>query len=117
MIKPIFVYIHWSENDNFKSQSIMSFKEFENTCKLVAQQVGYDNGYDKTKVDILFSDGSQYGVRLDLSMNCDQSFWRYCHDQLEWFNSEKFNEFCGDNNSLRVLWLERKDFLNKINWD
>jgi hypothetical protein len=114
MRKPLFAYIYWSENNNFKTQSLMPFKEFEATCKIVANQVGYDNGYDKTKVDILFSDGTQYGLRLDLSMNCDQSFWQYCHDKLNWFESDKFNEFCNNNQTIKKMWLESKDLINHI---
>lgn len=65
-MKPIFVYIHWSENAVFKEKSLMPFKEFEWDC------------------------------RLDLCLKEDRGFQSHCSSTLAFINSERFKSMPED---------------------
>jgi hypothetical protein len=69
-IKPLFVYVNWSENGAFKEKSLMDFEEFERACFSASADLDPSKGYDKTSIQVLFSDGSQYGARVDLNFKC-----------------------------------------------
>ena len=63
MSKPLWVYVYWSESQAFKEKELLPFAEFERKAKLAAYSVGENNGYDKTKITVLFNDGSEYAYK------------------------------------------------------
>ncbi len=114
MAKPVWVYIHWSENKAFTEKSVLTFKDFELKCNRVAKEVGYDNGYDKTKIKVLFDDGEYYECRLDLCAKEDNGFRDHCEGVAKWVGSERFMKTYGD----VVKEYERlKDYINSIVWE
>lgn len=70
MIKPLFVYINWSESPEFEENSLVDFDNFELKCFSITSRMEPNEGYDKTDIEVLFSDGSRYGARVDLDPGC-----------------------------------------------
>jgi len=68
-LKPKFVYVTWSESPAFEENSIYSFEQFER----IAETVGANHttgGYLKTKITVIFKDGTCYEARVDLNSEC-----------------------------------------------
>ncbi len=73
-MKAVWVKVEWSESDKFDNNELIPFEEFEQRCRDVARKTGRNNGYTKTKCEILFDNGARYGLRLDLAENDDHGF-------------------------------------------
>lgn len=73
-MKAVWVKVYWSESNEFKDDELVPFKEFEKRCRKIARQTGCNSGYTKTKTLVLFDEGSQYELRLDLAENDDHGF-------------------------------------------
>lgn len=116
MSRPVWVQVFWSENKLFKENSLVPFVEFESLCNQAARQVGTGNGYDKTKVKILFDDGNHYDVRLDLCEKEDTGFKSYCESMCQWIGSEKFIKTYHHDKEALNDYQELKDYLKKIEW-
>jgi len=68
-LKPKFVYLNWSESPAFEDETVYSFEQFER----IAETVGANHttgGYLKTKITVIFKDGSTYEARVDLNSDC-----------------------------------------------
>jgi len=68
-LKPKFVYVQWSESPAFEDETVYSFEQFER----IAETVGANHptgGYLKTKITVIFKDGSTYEARVDLNSRC-----------------------------------------------
>lgn len=69
------VFVHWSESgvvndelgcdENFEINKAVSIEKFEEVAAKAAEAV--ESGYDKTKVDVRFNDGSVMNLRLDIT--------------------------------------------------
>ena len=70
MIKPLFVFVNFSENEAFEDNGLWDFSVFESKCWSITEKMQPNNGYDKTDVEVLFSNGGRFGVRLDLAPEC-----------------------------------------------
>jgi len=116
MSKPVWVYVYWSESSKFNDKDLLTFAEFERRCAQVAKQVGVDNGYDKTKVKVLFDDGEHYEVRLDLCPQEDKGFQSYVEGMLIWIGSERFLSTYGHDEAIIQEYEELKKYLEKIEW-
>ncbi len=116
MSKPIWVYVYWSENSRFDEKELLSFVEFERKCRYVAREVGVGNGYDKTKVKVLFDDGEYFEIRLDLCQNEDTGFRSYCESMDKWIGSERFYSTYGHDQGIIDEHLKMKEYLAQIEW-
>lgn len=68
-LKPKFVYVVWSESPAFEDETVYSFEQFER----IAETVGANHttgGYLKTKITVIFKNGSTYEARVDLNSGC-----------------------------------------------
>lgn len=116
MSKPIWVYVYWSENSSFEEKQLLPFAEFERKCASIARDVGVGNGYDKTKVKVLFDDGEYFEVRLDLCQNDDTGFYSYCKSMERWIGSERFSSTYGHDQAIIDDYLKMKEYLLQIEW-
>jgi hypothetical protein len=116
MSKPVWVYVHWSENKAFKNKDLLPFMEFETKCRQVAREVGLDNGYDKTKIKVLFNDGEYYETRLDLCPKEDTGFQSYCESMITWIGSERFLKTYDHDKVIIEEYENLKAYLLKIEW-
>jgi hypothetical protein len=116
MSKPVWVYVHWSENNRFKDKELMPFNEFERKCRDAAREVGVGNGYDKTKIKVLFDDGDYFEVRLDLCQNEDTGFKSYCDSMSKWIGSERFYSTYGHDQAIIDEYMKMQEYLNQIEW-
>lgn len=116
MSKPLWVYVYWSESSEFKEKELLPFKEFERKAKLAAMAVGENNGYDKTKIKVLFDDGEYFEVRLDLCPGEDHGFRSYCDSQLRWIGSERFMKAYGHDEAIVQDYLKMKKYVEAIEW-
>jgi hypothetical protein len=117
-MKPLFVYVLWSENQAFQSNSLHEFKTFETMSKRVAHEVGTENGYDKTKIKVLFDNGEQHVVRLDLCADGDTCYRDYVKQQINWIGSENFRTSYSNYKLTYESYIKYKqEFLLKIDWD
>lgn len=105
LIKPIFVYVFWSESNNFIEKGLYNFKEFELKARIAAIENG-DYGYCKTKIQVLFSNGDDYACRLDLATNDDTGFKQHAANVINYQEQNHKDEKC-----------EYVNFLKAINWD
>lgn len=116
MSRPVWVYVYWSENRAFKDNMLIPFAEFERKCRSVAREVGIDNGYDKTKVKVLFDDGEYYEVRLDLSGKEDKGFQSYADSMLRWIDSERFMKTYEHDPKVIEEYRGLRKYLENIEW-
>ncbi len=117
-MKPLFVYVLWSENQAFQNNSLHKFKTFETISKRVAHEVGTDNGYDKTKIKVLFDNGEYSEVRLDLCADGDTCYRDYIAQEIKYIGSEKFKKTYSRNKQAYENCIKYKEeFLLQINWD
>jgi len=112
----LWVYVHWSESSLFKEKELLSFVEFEKTAALAAHAVGLDCGYDKTKIQVLFSDGQDYEARLDLCPKEDTGFAAHCATLLEWIDSDRFVKTYGKDSGIVAQSQVLKDWLLEVVW-
>jgi hypothetical protein len=116
MSKPVWVYVHWSENSRFKDKDLLSFVEFERKCRDAAREVGVGNGYDKTKIKVLFDDGEYYETRLDLCPQEDTGFQCYCESMIKWIGSDRFNKTYNHDAAITDEYMKLKEYLLQIEW-
>ena len=62
------VIVHWSESNVFgrENDKEFSFDEFERLATANASTMTENDGYDKTKFSVVFTDGEVYSARLDI---------------------------------------------------
>ena len=115
-IKPFSVTVEYSESREFESGKAYDFKEFESKAIWVAA-ANYNGGYDKTGVKVLFEDGSEYGCRLDLGCNGnDSNFMTHCLIILSHYDnlSESEKDSSGFYNTAQykemIAFLRKMDF-------
>lgn len=89
MTKPLWVYVEWSESTVLTKKSLLSFFDFEMACKKAVIELGVDNGYYKTMVQVLFDDGISHKARMNLSPQEDNDFQSYCENMIKWVVSER----------------------------
>lgn len=66
---PVNVFVQWSESGYFVENTLYTFAEFERIAKQAAQERGENNGYYKTKCNIIWSDGYEWAnARIDLAI-------------------------------------------------
>lgn len=117
-MKPLFVYVLWSENQAIQNNSLHEFKEFETMSKRVAHEVGTDNGYDKTKIKVLFDNGEHHVVRLDLCAGGDTCYRDYVAQEIKYIGSEQFrNSYSNYKYTYENYIKYKQEFLLQINWD
>jgi hypothetical protein len=109
MIKPLFVFISFSENAGFKEKSLMTFEAFELKCFSVTKNFKPQSGYDKTYIQVLFSDGTQDEIRLDLNENC-----RGYKDDA--FSYMSYVRKCQNENKPVSEYLPKLQFLENVTW-
>ena len=85
-MRPVNVYVIWSESSDITDREMYGFHTFE----LKAKRVALDNtrgGYYKTKVTVIFDNGATYGpVRLDLAPEDTLNFADYVRITLNYYN-------------------------------
>jgi hypothetical protein len=106
-VKPLFVYVYWSESNDFEEKSLLPFHEFELKAKMVAF-LYQDHGYCKTKINVLFSNGAEYGCRLDLSPSDTQCFKQHSLRMIDWVESDK--------DSHVQDYAPNAEFLKTVTW-
>jgi hypothetical protein len=116
MSKPLWVYVYWSESSDFKEKELLPFKEFERKALSAAKAVGIGNGYDKTKIKVLFDDGEYFECRLDLCPQEDTGFRSYCDSQLRWIGSDRFMKTYGQDDGIVQDYLKMRDYILAIEW-
>ncbi len=110
MSKPVWVQVLWSESNKFKDNELIPFAEFESRAFKVAMKVGYGNGYDKTKVNVLFDDGVQYQCRLDLAHSDTHGFEHHAKNLMRWYDKQQ------DDSSEQDLYADNYNFMKQIEW-
>lgn len=115
-VKPLWVYVYWSESSEFKDKELLPFAEFERIAKRAAMAVGEGNGYDKTKIRVLFSDGEYYDTRLDLCPGEDHGFRSYCNSMIEWIGSERYLNTYEHDKQTKGMYIKLKDYIESIEW-
>ena len=108
-MKPLFVYVLWSESGKFNEKELLTFDEFEKKAFIAAMSYG-DTGYLKTKIDVLFNDGSKYHCRLDLAQNDEHGFMHHCFQMMNRYQAMK------DDSCEQDYLAENYIFINKIEW-
>jgi hypothetical protein len=103
-IKPLFVYVLWSESGEFEENSLLKFEDFERKAVNVGLSHDPEGGYYKTKINVLFDDGSEYGCRLDLCPNEAHGF------RIHAYNFIRYYKQFGDSE-------ENVAFLSSIDWN
>ncbi|HYD90470.1 MAG TPA: LPD25 domain-containing protein [Flavobacterium sp.] len=111
MSKPVWVQVLWSESDQFKENELMPFIDFEIKAHKTAIKKGYDEGYWKTKVRVLFDDGQSYECRLDLAPSDTHGFEHHVSNMINWV--EKHGNKA---NHPANLYKKNCDFLKSIRW-
>ena len=112
MSKPVWVLVHWSESIQFKDNELIPFAEFEHKARFAASLV--TEGYDKTKIKVLFDDGHAYGCRLDLSPREDCGFESHVRSLICWYERSLSTE---DAESYTVRsYKANYEFLKSIEW-
>lgn len=115
-MKPCWVYVHWSENRRFQDKDLLSFIEFERKCRDAAREMGVDNGYDKTKIKVLFDNGEYYEARLDLCAHDDTGFQSYCEGMIAWIGSDRFSKIYNHDAASTREYMALKEYLLQIEW-
>ncbi|MCY9829320.1 LPD25 domain-containing protein [Vibrio chagasii] len=88
-IKPLTVFVHWSESRAFDSDTEYDFADFEAKALEVAKTNPL-GGYDKTKVTVTFDNDHQHECRLDLGCGGnDQGFAEHCLSTLNYYHIHK----------------------------
>jgi hypothetical protein len=105
-MKPVWVKVEWSESNKFQDNELVPFEEFEKRCRNVARKTGSNNGYTKTKCEILFDNGARYGLRLDLAENDDHGFEDRAKKTIAWY----------ENQEATGKMDEYVEFLKKVDW-
>jgi len=71
-VKPLYVYVFWSESGDIEDKSLYTFINFEDKARRVAAAIPANSGYAKTKIKLITSDGLDHGhLRLDLATDDD----------------------------------------------
>lgn len=90
LIYPVSVLVHWSDSAEFKGEEVTyTFEDFERKAKNAAALAGSSIGYDKTKITVRFSNGAEYGCRLDLAADGTQSFQIHAQQMIAYSKTEK----------------------------
>lgn len=89
-IKPLFVYVEWSESIHFEDKSLLVFEEFERIAHEVA--MGHTTGYLKTQVYVLFDSGKRYECRLDLGQEDCKGFMNYVERLVNHYETSRRTE-------------------------
>ncbi len=111
MCKPVWVQVLWSESSLFKDGELIHFTEFERKAREASVRV--TEGYDKTKIIVLFDDGNQYGCRIDLSPREDKGFKSHALSLVRWYEKQSDE----DKKSYSVASFKATyEFLKQINW-
>ncbi|MFA0210017.1 LPD25 domain-containing protein [Vibrio artabrorum] len=88
-IKPLTVFVHWSESRAFDSDTEYDFADFE-TKALAVAKTNLLGGYDKTKVTVKFDNGHEHECRLDLGCGGnDHGFAEHCLSTLNYYHIHK----------------------------
>ncbi|EGH9360852.1 hypothetical protein IFG57_004014 [Salmonella enterica] len=84
---PVSVTVHWSESSFFPGVNrIFTYEDFEYLAGFAAMQAG--QGYVKTKVTVLFSDGFEFKCRLDLCQSME-NFKTYVMRFIDFSKTER----------------------------
>ena len=87
----------------------MSFEDFEIKCYSVTRDFKPDSGYDKTYIRVLFSDGTEDEIRLDLNENC-RSYKNDAFSYMSYVRKlQKENKPVSD-------YLPKLHFLESVTW-
>jgi hypothetical protein len=111
MSRPVWVHVLWSESSEFKDNDVLSFDEFERKARFAASLVS--EGYDKTKINVLFDDGMKYGCRLDLSPIEDSCFASHALSLVRWY--ERQTDESKEGYSV-ASFKSNYEFLKSIEW-
>jgi hypothetical protein len=113
-MKPIFVYVEWSESNLFNEKSIYTFQEFETLClcELKTKQTG---GYTKTKIEVLFSNGLSYGCRLDICQDTP-NFYQHAKAVIETYES-RIKDYNNDNKFIIEQTRACYGLLKAVDWN
>lgn len=109
--KPLWVQVLWSESSMFKDNELLSFTDFEIKALKAAIKVGYDKGYDKTKIKVLLSCGEEYECRLDLAPHDTHGFEHHAKRMIGWYEKNKEEE-----GHFAHMYSDCIEFLKKIEW-
>ncbi len=111
-MKPIFVYVEYSESNLFDEKAIYPFNQFETLC-ICELKTKETAGYTKTKIEVLFSNGLSYGCRLDLHRDTP-NFQQHARAFIETFENRIKNY--DDNKFLIEQTRSCYGFLKAIDW-
>jgi hypothetical protein len=82
------VHVFWSESRRFNDETTYSYEEYTAIAKQVAIDNGTDGGYFKTKINIFYTDGTEYGLRHDIG--CDATILEQrMHDYAQYALSDE----------------------------
>ena len=110
VITPVDVLVHWSESGEFPFENkTYSFEEFERTAALAASKA--TDCYDKTKITVIFSNGIEYGCRLDLAVHDKKGFRDHCNKMIRDANTPEGLDYY-----TRMGLMDCVNFLKSIAW-
>lgn len=113
-IVPVWVQVLWSESGEFDDNELVPYIQFEERAFKAAKKHGYDGGYYKTKVNVMFSNGDNYECRLDLAPRDTHGFTHHAKRLISWFETNKGNE---DDAEYHVkVYKANYDFLKQVDW-
>ncbi len=110
MSKPVWIQVLWSESRLFKDNDLLPFVDFEIRAHKAAIKVGYDKGYDKTKINVLFDDGNSYQCRLDLAPHDTHGFEHHAEKFIRWYERQE------DDSPMQDAYAGNYNFLKQVVW-
>lgn len=100
-IKNVFVF--WSECGIFSDNTEYSFAEYTRLAEQAAIINGTQGGYLKTKIEIRYSNGDEYGMRHDIG--CDQTNLNIrMSEAANYYLSDKIADYLKPGEELRAFY-------------
>ncbi|MHB9331403.1 LPD25 domain-containing protein [Phytobacter ursingii] len=110
VITPVEVLVHWSESGVFPfEKKTYSFTEFEEKAAYAASLT--TEFYDKTKITVRFSNGIEYGCRIDLAAHDKKGFRDHCQKVIAYSETDEGHSFY-----TRIGLMDCVEFLKTITW-
>lgn len=111
---PVWVKVIWSESAKFKENELIPFKDFENKAWHIANKQGIGNGYKKTKVEVLFTDGNTYECRLDLARDDEHGFKHHAQRLVHHYENQADDS--AEQDYYVTYYKENYEFFKTVVW-